>query len=278
MSADRPIIQRMAGQRHGPITRLVSPGDLGELIKPFVFLDLISVPAGAGFGAGFGWHPHSGIATVTVAFTGAGWYADSTGEAGDLQAGGVEWMQAGGGVWHTGGPSAKDAASSGILGFQLWLALPEALENAEPKSLYLAPEAVPEVGPARVIMGDYGSARSPIPPVADLTYLQVTLEAGERWTYQPPKGQTVAWLAVADGALAVSGVRLGTELAVFSRSEATISVEAVQPSQFVLGSAAPHPHRLVLGYYSVHTSEAALVRGEAGIRALKARLEAEGRL
>lgn len=278
MGVDRPIIQCTAGRRHGPITRLVSPGDLGELIKPFVFLDLISVPAGAGLGAGFGWHPHSGIATVTVSFTGAGWYADSTGEAGDLQAGGVEWMQAGGGVWHTGGPSPTDAAGSGILGFQLWLALPDTLENAEPKSLYLAPEAAPTVGPARVILGGYGSASSPIPPVANLTYLQVTLEAGESWTYRPPEGQTVAWLAVAAGSLAVSGVRLGAEVAVFSPSETEISVKALERTHFVLGSAAPHPHPLVLGRYSVHTSQAALRQGEAGIRALQARLQAEGRL
>jgi redox-sensitive bicupin YhaK (pirin superfamily) len=278
MISDRPIIQRSAGRAHGPITRLVSPGDLGELIKPFVFLDLIDAPPGAGIGGGFGWHPHSGIATVTVSFKGAGWYADSTGESGDLQAGGVEWMQAGGGVWHTGGPSATDGGRSGILGFQLWLALPEALENAAPKSLYLAPEAPPTVGPARVIVGNYGPAKSPIPPVADLTYLQVRLKAGERWDYRPPKGHTVAWLAVAAGRLAVSGVTLGLEIAVFAQSEAEISVEAVEPTQFVLGSAAPHPHPLVLGYYSVHTSQAALERGEAGIRALKARLEAAGRL
>ncbi len=276
MSVDRAIIHRTAGQRHGPITRLVSPGGLGELIKPFVFLDLISMPAGAGLGAGFGWHPHSGIATLTVSFKGAGWFADSTGEAGDFQAGGVEWMQAGGGVWHTGGPS--DVANSGILGFQLWLALPEALETAEPKSLYLAPETVPIVGPARVILGHYGGARSPIPPVADLTYLQVALEAGERWIYRPPAGQTVAWLAVAAGGLQVSGIRLGTELAVFAPSKAEISVEALEATQFVLGSAVAHPHRLVMGYYSVHTSEAALERGEAAIRALKARLQVEGRL
>jgi redox-sensitive bicupin YhaK (pirin superfamily) len=240
------------------------------------------MPAGADLGAGFGWHPHSGIATITVAFKGGGWYADSTGGEGDFRAGGVEWMQAGGGVWHTGGPSAADAAvtgipDTGILGFQLWLALPEALENAEPKSLYLAPEAVPTEGPASVILGQYGSARSPIPPVADLTYLQVTLKAGERWTYRPPAGQTVAWLAVAAGRLQVSGAKLETEVAVFAPSEAEINVEALEPTLFVLGSAKPHPHRLVLGYYSVHTSEAALERGEAGIRALQARLQAEGR-
>jgi redox-sensitive bicupin YhaK (pirin superfamily) len=278
MSVHRPIIQREAGQRHGPITRLVSPGDLGELIKPFVFLDLISLPAGSGLGPGFGWHPHSGISTVTVAFKGGGWYADSTGEAGDFQAGGVEWMQAGGGVWHTGGPSETDLANSGILGFQLWLALPEALENAAPKSLYLAPEAVPTVGPARVVLGNYDSLISPIPPVANLTYLQVTLDAGERWIYRPPAGQTVAWLAVAAGGLKVAGVRLGTEIAVFAPSEAEISVEALETTHFVLGSAAAHPQRLVLGHYSVHSSEAALQRGEKAIRAVQARLQADGRL
>jgi hypothetical protein len=55
-------------------------------------------------------------------------------------------------------------------------------------------------------------------------------------------------------------------------------IEALAPSHFVLGSAAPHPHRLVLGYYSVHTYEAALAQGEAGIRTLKSQLQAEGRL
>ena len=276
MSEERAIIRRTEGRRHGPITRLVSPEDLGELIKPFVFLDRLSAPAGVGLGAGFGWHPHSGIATVTTSFTGDGWYEDSTGERGDFQAGGIEWMQAGGGVWHTGGPKA--AADSGFLSFQLWLALPEALEHADPKSFYVAPEAAPTVGPTRLILGSYGAARSPIPPVANLTYLQVTLEADERWTYRPPSGQTVAWLAVAAGRLVVSGVQLVTELVIFAPSEAEISVEALQPTQFVLGSAAPHPHPLALGYYSVHTSEAALERGETGIRRVQARLQAEGRI
>ena len=60
----REIVYRTRGQTHGPITRLMSPGDLGELIKPFVFLDLfvmdgqIALPP-----IEMGWHPHSGIAT-----------------------------------------------------------------------------------------------------------------------------------------------------------------------------------------------------------------------
>jgi redox-sensitive bicupin YhaK (pirin superfamily) len=57
------IAKRTLGQKHGPITRLMSPSDFGRLLKPFVFLDLID-NQGTPF-TGFGLHPHSGIATVT---------------------------------------------------------------------------------------------------------------------------------------------------------------------------------------------------------------------
>jgi redox-sensitive bicupin YhaK (pirin superfamily) len=267
---------------HGPITRLMSPGDLGERLKPFVFLDRISVPAGAELqGGGFGWHPHSGIATITVAYRGAGWYEDSTGKSGTLEAGSVEWMRAGGGVWHTGGPrEARDgeAGRGGVAGFQLWLALPPSLELAEPESMYVDAAAVPQVGPARVILGRHESATSPIAPVTDLNYLQITLAAGERFTYRPPAGHRVCWIAICTGALRVAGTTLGVELAVFDASDAPVSIEAEVPTEFVLGSAVPHPHPLVLGYYSVHTSPSALAEGEAGIRALQERLSAAGLL
>jgi len=285
-TALRKIVHRTSGVRHGPITRLISPGDLGERLKPFVFLDRISVTAGAAAqGGGFGWHPHSGIATITVAFRGVGWYEDSTGKSGMLEARGVEWMRAGGGVWHTGGPSPVAAPEGesgrdgdGVAGFQLWLALPSSLELTEPESHYVDAVAVPQVGPARVILGRHEAATSPLAPVADLNYLQVTLAAGERFIYHPRPGHSVLWLAICTGALRVSGTTLGVELAMFDASDAPVSIEAEVATEFVLGSAAPHPHPLVLGHYSVHTSQSALAAGEAGIRAVHERLRAAGRL
>src|SRR5262249_20199221 len=120
----RRIVHRTHGRTHGPITRLVSPSDLGELIKPFVFLDH------AVFASGeertpmeILWHPHSGIATVTVVLEGSVEYAETTGKSGQLVAGGVEWMRAGNGVWHTG-----KAGEGRVRVFQLWVALPPALE------------------------------------------------------------------------------------------------------------------------------------------------------
>jgi redox-sensitive bicupin YhaK (pirin superfamily) len=268
----REIAYRTRGHAGGPITRLASPSDLGQLIKPFVFLDRFVFKGAAAAGAmDQQWHPHSGIATVTVVFDGAIKYAETTGKSGVVRAGGIEWMQAGGGVWHTGG-----AEPEGVTGFQLWVALPPELENAPNASHYVTPEAVPVVGPARVILGQFAGAQSPIaaPP---LTYLAVSLKAGEHWSYQPEAGHSVAWVAVLDGELQTSARVSRGELVIFEPSEQAIDFVAATDARFVLGSAAPHPHELVLGNYSVHTSARALSDGETEIRRIGKTLREQGK-
>jgi len=269
----RAIVHRTRGSTHGPITRLMSPGDLGQLLKPFVFLDLFGFKPTAGR-QGFGFHPHSGIATLTFMIEGEVGYEDTTGKKGVLPAGGVEWMRAGNGVWHTGAP----VSDSPMLGFQLWVALPASEENAAAQSLYLAPSQVPQEGPARVLLGRYGAAQSAIPAPAPMNYLAVRLKDGERWHYTPPAGHTVAWVAINAGQLDAGGSVDAGELAVFQESDQGIDFVAHGDTAFVLGSAAKHPHALVTGYYSVHTSPAALAQGEAEIRRIGARLQQDGRL
>jgi len=274
----RAIVYRTRGARHGPITRLMSPGDLGEYLKPFVFLDLFGFDVDGGH-KGFGLHPHSGIATLTWLIEGDTLYEDTTGEQGVLRGGGVEWMRAGNGVWHTGAPAP---GVTRVQGFQLWVALPAAEENAPAQSIYLAPSQVPKEGPARVLLGRHGAAQSPIPAPSPMNYLAVQLKDGERWRYTPPVGHTVGWVAVNTGRLDAgdgTGGPIGTgELAVFEESGAAIDVVAQGDTAFVLGSAVPHPHELVMGHYSVHTSRATLDRGEAEIRRIGATLRAQGRL
>jgi redox-sensitive bicupin YhaK (pirin superfamily) len=269
----RRIVYRTDGHTHGPITRLVSPSDLGEIIKPFVFLDLAEFDGRAAqMPMELGWHPHSGIATITVMLEGAVRYAETTGRSGVLSAGGVEWMRAGKGVWHTG-----TAEPGRALAFQLWIALPPELELGANASHYVMPSEVPVVGPARVILGEWGGAKSPIdaPPMA---YLSVSLEPGERWRYDAPAGHTVAWIAVAEGALHTPQVVPAGEVAVFESSQASIDFVAEGKTRFVLGSAAQHPHDLVLGNYSVHTSTEALQKGEEEIRRIGRELRANGTL
>src|SRR5689334_6276040 len=98
-ATERRIVYHAGGRGHGEIMRLMSPSDLGEHLKPFVFLDLFAgdmrlmqdaMPV----------HPHSGIATVTVFTEGDVRYDDPEIGSGTLGFGGVEWMRAGGGVWH----------------------------------------------------------------------------------------------------------------------------------------------------------------------------------
>ncbi|MDB5436825.1 MAG: Pirin domain protein [Phenylobacterium sp.] len=269
----REIVYRSRGRRHGPITRLMSPGDLGQVLKPFVFLDLFDTAA-ASF-SGFGLHPHSGIATVTYLFEGEVRYEDTTGATGVLPQGGVEWFKAGGGAWHGGG--AGEAART--RGFQLWIALPPEHELGPVESIYQAPADIARDGPARVLLGVYGAAASPLKAPSPINYLAVRLKAGETWRYQPPAGHTVAWLAVARGGLTTAPEQVEAgELVAFEPSNAAIDVRADEDTEFVLGSAAGHPHDLVLGYYSVHSSPATLEAGERRIDEIGAQLQKEGRL
>jgi len=271
-ATNRRVVHRTAGRSHGPITRVFSPGDIGQMIKPFVFLDRFDIAGNAG--KLFAMHPHSGIATVTVMLSGSVGYEDSTGKSGRLDTGSVEWMNAGGGVWHTGQP----VDDRSIVGLQLWVALPPELENAPASSQYLSSDDVPVVGPVRVVFGRYGNATSAVQSPASMTYLHVRLKPGERWRYEPPAGHTVAWVYANEGKLHTSNVALERELAVFNESESALEFEAEGEVEFVLGSAVKHPHTLVLGNYSVHTSAAALQEGEAGIERVAARLRAMGSL
>jgi redox-sensitive bicupin YhaK (pirin superfamily) len=221
-------------------------------------------------------HPHSGIATVTVFTDGDVTFDDPQAGHGTLGYGGVEWVRAGRGMWHL--KELSSGMSDTVQGFQLWIALPPDLESTEPEAQYIASDAVPHLGRARLIVGAYAGATSPVRSPRGINYLLVSLEAGERWTYEPPSGHTIAWVALSKGAL-TAGQRLSKgDLAIFENSEATVPFEGAEGegATFVLGSAVPHPHQLYLGSYSVHTSAEALAAGERNIREIKQRLNAAG--
>ena len=268
----RTIVQRTRGHRDGPITRLMSPGDLGEVLKPFVFLDLFDMEK-TSF-PGLGLHPHSGIATVTYLFEGEVRYEDTSGATGILTTGGVEWFKAGHGAWHGGGPGD----SGRTRGFQLWVALPPEHELAAVESVYQAPDAVNRAGPARVLVGTHGGVASPLKAPVSMTYLAVRLKAGESWSYQPPAGHTVGWIALATGRLQTPESVEAGELAIFEPSTGAIGFHAEADTEFVLGSSLPHPYDLVLGSHSVHTSPATLRAGEQRLSEIQHRLQNEGRL
>jgi redox-sensitive bicupin YhaK (pirin superfamily) len=163
-----------------------------------------------------------------------------------------------------------------VKAFQLWVALPPALENGTSRARYVMPDEVPTDGRVRVILGTYDGMTSPIDAPPNITYLVVSLQDGERWTYSPAKGHDVAWVAVSEGALRTSSTITSGEVAVFAEGGEAIDFVAKGATRFVVGSARKHPHDLVLGNYSVHTSLDALRQGEAEISRIGSRLRADG--
>src|SRR3954465_6784405 len=239
----RRIVHRTRGQEHGPIVRLVSPSDLGEELKPFVFLDLFEADLRA-LAASMPVHPHSGIATVTVVVEGDVTFDDPHAGRGRIESGGVEWSRAGKGMWH--GHELTAGRSPKVRGFQLWLALPPELEMAEAESQYVTSDQIPSVGPSQVLVGAYAAVSSPVRAPGGINYLLVTLNPGEQWAYEPPSGHTTAWIAVSRGTLNVGERVSNGELGIFDKSEASITLasSADLGASFVLGSAVPHPYPL----------------------------------
>jgi hypothetical protein len=104
------------------------------------------------------------------------------------------------------------------------------------------------------------------------------LHAGESWRYQPAVDHTVGWVSPITGRLRVPETVEAGELAIFELSHDAIDFHADADTEFVLGSAAPHAHDLVLGQYSVHSSPATLRAGERRLGEIRHRLQNEGRL
>jgi redox-sensitive bicupin YhaK (pirin superfamily) len=272
LEQSRRIVQRTRGKTSGPFTRLVSPSDVGQLIKPFVFLDYVALDSSSPTELPL--HPHSGIATLTTLLQGSLHIQDSKGLPKSLHAGGIEWMQAGRGVWH-GGPLSSTGS---VKLYQLWVALPPALELSDSSEMFLRPEDIPTDGPAHVLLGSLNGKESPIGDSLRMTYLHVRLRAGECWRYTPPRGHDVLWISVYSGSLDAGEPVSEGDLIVFEQSERSVDFMARGSCGFVLGSAVHSPFDLAEGYYSVHTNAAALESGQHEIGRLGAQMCTDGRL
>jgi quercetin 2,3-dioxygenase len=134
--------------------------------------------------AGFPWHPHRGIETITYVLAGTVDHGDSLGNRGSLGAGDVQWMTAGSGILHQEMP--KGDPRGRMHGFQLWANLPASLKMTRPRYQDVAARDIPEIvdddGTAvRVICGEFWGRRGPVEGVAaDPRYLDVSVPPGQR--------------------------------------------------------------------------------------------------
>jgi redox-sensitive bicupin YhaK (pirin superfamily) len=134
--------------------------------------------------AGFPWHPHRGIETITYVLAGNVAHGDSLGNRGNLGAGDVQWMTAGSGIMHQEMPQGD--ASGRMHGFQLWANLPASLKMTAPRYQDIAAADIPEVVDddgtrVRVIVGDFWGQQGPVEGVAaDPQYIDVSVPPGTR--------------------------------------------------------------------------------------------------
>ena len=153
---------------------------------PFLLLDDFRNDRPQDYLAGFPWHPHRGIETITYVLSGTVEHGDSLGNRGLLGAGDIQWMTAGRGIMHQEMP--RGDAQGRMHGFQLWANLPSSLKMTAPRYQDVKAVEIPEVVDddgthVRVICGDFWGKKGPVDGVAaDPRYLDVFVPAGKRKT------------------------------------------------------------------------------------------------
>ncbi len=158
-------------------------GDTGET-DPFLLFDDFRNENPADYLAGFPWHPHRGIETITYVLAGSVEHGDSLGNRGRMGAGDVQWMTAGRGILHQEMPQGDPDGR--MHGFQLWSNLPAALKMTEPRYQDIESRDIPEVTEddgtrVRVVCGDFWGQRGPVDGVAAAPrYLDVSVPPGVR--------------------------------------------------------------------------------------------------
>jgi redox-sensitive bicupin YhaK (pirin superfamily) len=151
---------------------------------PFLLLDDFRNDVPEDYLAGFPWHPHRGIETITYVLAGTVEHKDSLGNAGAIAPGDVQWMTAGSGIIHQEMPKGDDVGR--MHGFQLWANLPSSLKMTAPRYQEVKSPEIPDItdddGTAvRVVCGRFWGKKGPVDGIAsDPVYLDVTVPSGKR--------------------------------------------------------------------------------------------------
>lgn len=197
-AVERKVARRFKGQEtlEGAGVRLRRQFSNQEvkLLDPFLLLDNFGSTDPDDYLAGFPWHPHRGIETVTYMLSGTVEHGDTLGNAGKIGPGEVQWMRSGGGIIHQEMPQLNKA---GLSGFQLWINMPSKLKLSQPAYHGLSAKDIPVVdgyhgSTIRVVAGSYGRVEGPIRGgQVDPLYLDITLPKGETFEIELKEGYTV---------------------------------------------------------------------------------------
>jgi redox-sensitive bicupin YhaK (pirin superfamily) len=160
---------------------------------PFLLFDDFSGDSPEKFLAGFPWHPHRGIETITYILEGDVEHGDSMGNSGKIGPGDVQWMTAGSGIIHQEMPLGSSKGT--LIGFQLWANLPASQKMIDPRYRGILAGEIPVVkdggAEVRIISGQAAGVKGPVQEIViDPEYLDVTLPADTEWEHLIPADHT----------------------------------------------------------------------------------------
>ncbi|MDZ4309334.1 MAG: pirin family protein [Cypionkella sp.] len=188
----RPVLNQSTAQPHveGAGVHLHRAFGFGDPTQfdPFLLFDDFRGETPRDYMAGFPWHPHRGIETITYVLAGAVEHGDSLGNRGTLKRGDVQWMTAGSGILHQEMP--KGNAKGQMHGFQLWANLPKALKMTKPRYQDVKSNDIPEImdddgSIVKVIVGSFWGKTGPVDGIAaDPQYLDVYVPPEKKKTFK----------------------------------------------------------------------------------------------
>lgn len=206
------------------LVRVLGNADVYDF-DPFLMLDSFDSTNPSDYTAGFPWHPHRGIETITYLISGRIEHMDSLGNKGVIASGESQWMTAGSGILHQEMPQASDR----MLGFQLWLNLPREEKMAEPAYLSITPKDIPVVtsgnATIRVLSGSYGDARGVLPRHIPASIFDISLPRGESLTL-PTKPEENVFVFLIEGDAIINATLISEKTAVLFVGGDSVSFSA----------------------------------------------------
>jgi redox-sensitive bicupin YhaK (pirin superfamily) len=260
--APRPMarVVRPEAARHGDAFIALRLGSLafGREGDPIINLDHFQMG-----GPTFPPHAHAGFSAITYMLpesSGGMRNRDSLGDTSLIPPGGLHWTAAGSGIVHEEVP---DRGGETVEGFQIFIRQPVSQETAAPAIHHVEPHHVPMVplgrGHARVLAGQFGGLSAPFPSPSPLALLDLTLAAGDPFSWSPEPGITTCTLYLFVGSLTVGDAHItAPALILFARGEAAINVAARDCARCLLLAGAPLDAPSVSNGPFVLSSQAAL--------------------
>lgn len=225
----REIVKTVRGQRAVDgagvsLVRVLGNRDVYDF-DPFLMLDSFDSTDPKDYTAGFPWHPHRGIETITYLISGRIEHMDSLGNKGSIESGESQWMTAGSGILHQEMPIASER----MLGFQLWLNLPQKEKMSEPAYLGITQDMIPVMesdrAKIRVLSGGYGGVSGVLPRHIQAGILDVSLPKNER-IILPTKPEETVFAFLILGEAIIDAHMISEKTAVLFGAGDSVSIEA----------------------------------------------------